>query len=48
MYGEILLADILSTEGAFIELPQSMFASYESDKHGNVCLGLQRQNYHNI
>ena len=40
MYSEILLADILNTEGAINELPQSMSASYESDKHGNVCLGL--------
>ena len=46
MYGEILLADLRNTKGAISELPQSMTASHESDKHGNVCLGLWRQNYH--
>ena len=40
MYGEILLADLRNTKGAISELPQSMTASHESDKHGNVCLGL--------
>ena len=48
MYGEILLADLRNTKGAISELPQSMTASHESDKHGNVWLGLLRQNYHNI
>ena len=38
MYSKILLADILNTEGAISELPQSMSASYESDRHENVCL----------
>ena len=37
---KIILVDILNTEGAISELSQSMSASYESDKHGNVCLGL--------
>ena len=45
MYSEIQLADILNTEAAISELSQSMFASYESDKHGNVCLGLWRQDF---
>ena len=45
---KIILVDILNTEGAISELSQSMSASYESDKHGNACLGLWRQNYHNI
>ena len=40
MYSEILLADILNTKGAISELSQSISASYESDKHGNVCPGL--------
>ena len=40
MYSEIPFAEILNIEGAISELPQSMSASYESDKHGNVCLGL--------
>ena len=37
---KIILVDILNTEGAISELSQSMSASYESDKHGNACLGL--------
>ena len=39
MYSEIQLANILNTEGAISELPQSMSASYESDRHENVFLG---------
>ena len=39
MYSEMLLAD-LKSKGAISELSQSMSASYESDKHGNACLGL--------
>jgi hypothetical protein len=33
MYGKILLADLLRQKGAISELPQSMSASHESDKH---------------
>jgi len=42
MYGEILLADLLKTKGAISELPQSISASHESDKHGKGLYGIMK------